>query len=193
VLSRLRTEERWPLLDAIVITHFHLDHCGDLVPWLWGHLLGPVVGTAPPPLWLPPGGQPDLDLLASRFGEVFTVREYAEGEPFEAGGFKITARAVRHYDQPTYGLRVEAERTLAYSADTGPTEALHELARDADLLLCEASLARPEGEQRGHLLPEEAAAAAQAAGARRLLLTHRPAELPAEGYELAYDGLALEL
>ena len=24
------------MLDAIAITHFHLDHWGDLVPWVWG-------------------------------------------------------------------------------------------------------------------------------------------------------------
>ena len=30
--------EGWPDPDAIVITHFHLDHWGDLVPWVWGAL-----------------------------------------------------------------------------------------------------------------------------------------------------------
>ena len=36
VLSRLRQAEGWPRIDAIAITHFHLDHWGDLVPWVWG-------------------------------------------------------------------------------------------------------------------------------------------------------------
>ena len=30
------SESRWPHVDAIAITHFHLDHWGDLVPWVWG-------------------------------------------------------------------------------------------------------------------------------------------------------------
>ncbi|HVH52379.1 MAG TPA: MBL fold metallo-hydrolase, partial [Gaiellaceae bacterium] len=34
VLSRLRERESWPNVDAVVITHFHLDHWGDLVPWI---------------------------------------------------------------------------------------------------------------------------------------------------------------
>ncbi|MEX0673209.1 MAG: MBL fold metallo-hydrolase, partial [Gaiellaceae bacterium] len=34
VLARLREEEGWPRIDAIAITHFHLDHWGDLVPWV---------------------------------------------------------------------------------------------------------------------------------------------------------------
>ena len=40
VLPRLRRLEPWPRLDAIVITHFHLDHWGDLVPWAFGGLFG---------------------------------------------------------------------------------------------------------------------------------------------------------
>ena len=47
---------------------------------------------------------------------------------------------------------------------------------------------------RGHLSLDEALEAHRAANARRLLVTHRPAELPVEnGYELAYDGLELDL
>jgi ribonuclease BN (tRNA processing enzyme) len=33
VLGRLRENAEWPDVDAIAITHFHLDHWGDLVPW----------------------------------------------------------------------------------------------------------------------------------------------------------------
>src|SRR5581483_9559300 len=38
VLARLRQDAEWPEVDAIVITHFHLDHWGDVVPWVWGAL-----------------------------------------------------------------------------------------------------------------------------------------------------------
>ena len=40
VLPRLREMEGWPQLDAVAITHWHLDHWGDLVPWVWGSLYG---------------------------------------------------------------------------------------------------------------------------------------------------------
>ena len=194
VLARLRAEEGWPAVHAIVISHLHLDHCGDLVPWQWGHLHGSDHGRGTPELWLPPGSGPGIAALASRVDDAFAVREYADGVTFEAAGFAFTPRAVRHYDQPTFGLRVERDgATLAYSADTGPTDALVELARDADVVLCEATLDEPEQGQRGHLSHGEARAAADAAGAQRLLLTHRPVELHAPGFELAYDGLELEL
>jgi ribonuclease BN (tRNA processing enzyme) len=195
VLSRLRAAEGWPIVDAIAITHTHIDHCGDVIAWLWGQLHVPAAGRAVPSLWLPPGGRADLERLASRLHEGFEIREYADGTSFDAGGFRVTPRGVAHYGHPTWGLRVEAGgRVVAFSADTGPTQALADLAADADVFLCEATLGEPEGEPRGHLTAEEAAAAAAAAGARRLLLVHRASELSTpDGLELARDGLEIDL
>jgi ribonuclease BN (tRNA processing enzyme) len=104
---------------------------------------------------------------------------------------------VPHYQVETYGFRVSnAAATLAYSGDSAPSEQLTELARDADLFLCEATLERGDldGDPRGHLSADEAIEAFTASGARRLLITHRPAELPLDpGLEQAHDGLELDL
>jgi len=194
VLARLRELEAWPTVDAIIISHLHLDHCGDLVPWLWGHVLGPATGTKGPELHVPPAGLARISTFAplGRFLEVFEVHEYADARPFSAAGLAVTPRAVTHYHEPAYGLRVEHNGSvLAYSGDTGPTPALVELARDADIFLCEATLNEPEGEPHGHLTAEEAREIAAAAGARRLLLTHRATEEPVD--ELVYDGFEVEL
>ena len=57
VLARLRAAaDGWPSVDAVVITHFHLDHWGDLVPWIFGANFGPGRGIPKPELWLPPQG-----------------------------------------------------------------------------------------------------------------------------------------
>ena len=91
---------------------------------------------------------------------------------------------------------IKGDRILAYSGDSGPSEALAELARDADLLLTEATLENDgyDGPDRGHLSPAEADRAATQARALRVLLTHRPVERAAPvGVELAYDGLEVEL
>jgi ribonuclease BN (tRNA processing enzyme) len=76
----------------------------------------------------------------------------------------------------TYAVRVSDGRSsLVYSADTGPCQALVELARDADLLLAEAAFR--EGEDNPpdlHLTGRQAGEAAAAAGVRRLVLTHVP-------------------
>ena len=69
-------------------------------------------------------------------------------------------------------------------------------AKDADLFVCEATLLRGEldGQPRGHLSLEEAVEAYEASGAKRLLVTHRPSELPTpDEYTLAHDGLELDV
>ena len=112
------------------------------------------------------------------------------GTPFEAAGYEVTPVQVLHYDQLTFGMRVsDGERTLAYSGDSAPSPALADLARDADLFICEATLAKPEPALRGHLTEQEALAAYQDSGARRLLIVHRPSELPLDkSFTQAWDG-----
>jgi ribonuclease BN (tRNA processing enzyme) len=203
VLARLRERESWPTVDAIAITHFHLDHWGDLVPWVWGTMFGLGRERDRPLLWVQPGGRERLRDLGSRLGSermfegCFEVQEYADGEAFTAAGVEVTALRLPHYRLETYGLRIaDGDRSLAYSGDTGPSDRLADLARGVDLFVCEATLERGEldGEPRGHLSAAEASAAFEASGARRLLLTHRPHELPLDGgLELAHDGLVLEL
>ena len=202
VLARLREREPWPRVDAIAITHFHLDHFGDLVPWVWGSRHGPGRDVVPPQLYVPPGGRARLAAIAgqlghgSMFDEAFEIVEFADGEPFTAAGFRLTARRVQHYDEEAYGFTVESgAKRLAYSGDTGPTPALAELARDTDLFLCESTLERAEddSEPRGHLSPAEAAEAFAASGARRLVLVHRPVDLEGGAFELARDGLVVEV
>jgi ribonuclease BN (tRNA processing enzyme) len=202
VLARLRRTEPWPLVDAIVLTHFHLDHWGDLVPWVFGASFGAGRGTKQPQLWVPPGG---ADTLAGYGGAMgfgpqlhgaFDLHEYEDGVPFTAAGFEITPIRLVHYKERTFGLRVtDGRATLAYSGDTAPTPNLTTLAQGADLFLCEATLADSEPpEERGHLSADEAVAAFEAAGAKRLIVIHRPDELALEdGVERAYDGLELDL
>jgi len=187
-------------VDAIVITHFHLDHWGDVVPWAFGGLFGAGREVPPPELWLPRGGRETLHgldpvLYANAILELFPVHEYDDDEPFTAAGFELEAYRMLHYALQSYGIRVsDGARTLAYSADSAPCEGLVELARDADLFLCEATLAQPEQGIRGHLTFDEAQDAFTSSGAERLIIIHRPDELPLpEGIELAQDGMQLDV
>jgi len=197
VLARLR--ERGPLaVEAIAITHFHLDHWGDLVPWAWLCAYGPD-GELRPEVWVPPGGRGELEGFASRWGNdgmferAFDLHEFAPGREFDAAGFAVTPLRVPHYRLDAYGFRVRdpGGAVLAYSGDSGPGEELADLARAAGLFLCEATLAQGEdADPRGHLTAHEALAAADGP----VLLTHRPVELAApDGARVATDALVLEV
>jgi ribonuclease BN (tRNA processing enzyme) len=204
VLARLRERDGWPRVDAIAITHFHLDHWGDLVPWVWGAMYraGGVAIEERPELWVHAGGRAVLEQFGQRFGfadmfdRVFTVREY-EPPSFVAAGFRIDPVRLPHYTLETYGFRISnGAHVIAYSGDSGPSGRLVELARGVDLFVCEATLDRgdDDGLPRGHLSADEAIEAAAAAGVKRLLLTHRPSELDGlVDVERAFDGMVVEL
>ncbi len=83
--------------------------------------------------------------------------------------FRAFSTPVRHV-VPALGLRVEilqSGKSFVYSSDTEPSANLAALARDADLLIHEAT-----GAGRGHSSAAQAAAVAREAGVRRLLLIH---------------------
>ena len=199
VLPRLREQDGWPRVDASVITHFHLDDWGDLVPWTFGAMFGPGRETPKPQLWLPPGGHAELEVFEKKFGvpgmfgDAFETRAYEDGVAFETCGVQVTPMRVPHYQLQTFALRVsDGASTLAYSGDSAPSPQLAQVGRDADLFLCEATLreSREGGNGlRGHLSAEEAVAAFNESGARRLVIIHRPEELPLDkNVERAADG-----
>jgi ribonuclease BN (tRNA processing enzyme) len=198
VLGRLRENGR-ASVDAIAITHFHLDHWGDLVSWAWLRAYGPERTLPKPVVWLPPDGNDELATFASYWGlpdmftEAFDLREFADDSKFAAAGFEVEPKRVEHYGVRAYGFRVGSDgKVLAYSGDSAPTDELAELARGADLFLVEATLSSGDldGTPRGHLSAEEALAAADGP----VLLTHRPTELPVpNGVDVARDGLVVEI
>jgi ribonuclease BN (tRNA processing enzyme) len=119
--------QRWiphERIDAIAISHRHLDHCLDLYPLFLARTLGP--GTLPPvPLVSPPGVIGRIAALEDEDGarqlrETFEVREIRPGEVFEAGPFHVETALTPH-PVPTMAMRIGAgDRTLAYTGDTGP-------------------------------------------------------------------------
>ena len=64
------------------------------------------------------------------FEETFRLSEYREGEAFRTAGFDVTPVRVPHYAIEAYAFRVaDGTSVLAYSGDSGPSDALAELAR----------------------------------------------------------------
>ena len=95
----------------------------------------------------------------------------------EVGPLTVSVARVAH-PVPTYAMRVEhAGRVLVYSGDTGPTDALVEISRDADLALFESAFEEGRDDAAPadlHLTGREAGEHAERAGVRRLVLTHLP-------------------
>src|ERR1017187_7850421 len=85
-------------------------------------------------------------------------------------------------------------RRLVYSGDTAPSPGMVELARDADLLIHEATFGEEErGGPRdpGHSPARDAAIAARDAGVKRLVLTHISARYTRDAPELLAEARAV--
>ena len=165
-------------IDAILLSHLHCDHILDACSYVVVRRYDPAGPLPRLPLYGPAG---TADRLAHAYGpdhestsvdDVYDVRTLTPGT-FEIGPFSVEVDLMNHPVE-TYGVRIEHDgAALAYSADTGVTEALLTLARDADLLLCEASyLDSAPHPPDLHLTGREAGEHARKAGARRLVLTH---------------------
>lgn len=165
-------------VDAILLSHLHCDHIMDACSYVVVRRYNPTGPLPALPLYGPAGTAERLarvygpDYQKSTVDDVYDVHELEPGT-FELGPFRVQAERMNH-PVDTFGFRIEHEgAVLAYSADTGVTEALVTLARDADLLLCEASYLDSEPHPADlHLTGREAGEHALKAGVRRLLLTH---------------------
>lgn len=185
------------LVDAVVISHQHPDHSADLLIAFhgWNYRPDPRRGVpvyAPQAVWdrvvayLEKG--PDSDLY-----EVFDFRPVWTGDRIDIGDMSVSFVEMDH-PVPTVGSRWEANnRSLFYTADTGPAGGWREEARDVDVMLSEASYqGRTEDKEYSqHLTAGEAGEIAREVGARSLILTHVPPYLdPARSVheaELTFD------
>jgi ribonuclease BN (tRNA processing enzyme) len=175
-LPRLLAQMPAERVDAVLVSHGHPDHCADLNPLLRSRAL-----RDDPPPSLPTHALPGaldavlaLDLPRMLAGAC-ALNEFTAGDRFEIGPFQVDTWALPHF-VPNAGLRLTAgDHVLAYTGDTGPSPAIAEMARDADLLLAEATHPEqmPPGTDATYLsTARQAGENAARAGAARLLLTH---------------------
>jgi ribonuclease BN (tRNA processing enzyme) len=164
-------------IDAICLSHLHADHCLDLCP-LWVAQVYAPDGPRPRIPVSGPEGTPERLAQAYGFTEepgmagAFDFGTLRPGTR-QIGPFEITLARMNHPVE-TYGFRVAAGgRAIAYSADTGPSDALVSLAQDADLLLCEATFLDEPGQPANlHMSGRQAGEHAARAGVGQLVLTH---------------------
>ncbi|MGH8959115.1 MAG: MBL fold metallo-hydrolase, partial [Acidimicrobiia bacterium] len=165
------------LIDAIVISHQHPDHCLDLITAFHAFRYRPVPRLSIP-VYCPAAVVERLGLFADNpeLAETFDFHPMSGGAASLIGEIEVTFAWTDH-SVPTLATRWEANgRVLTYSADTGPGGDWPEIARDADLFVCEASY---QGDfetypYKHHLTASLAGTIARAQNARRLMLTHIP-------------------
>ncbi|MEV0645432.1 MBL fold metallo-hydrolase [Phytomonospora sp. NPDC050363] len=179
-------------VDAVVITHEHADHCTDLHALMRVRLYGHPEG-ARIPLFCTEGVVKRVNGLDTGEGlsQAFDIHPWPE--TVRIGPFELTPFELPHH-VPNFGVRLSAPGlTLAYTGDTGPSPALAELGRDADVFVVNAMDQGPPPGPSGNLLltATDAGRAAHDAGARRLVLTHLwPGADPAVSITEARAGFA---
>ncbi len=175
-----RFDVPWSTATHVAISHFHLDHWGELPHYLFALRWG----TAPPrstPLVLlgPRGIHARLTLAAGAFEDWLIAPEYGldiveldpgDGYPLDRD-VRLESAATSHTAESlAYAVCADGAR-LVYTGDTGFDESLAQWSIDCDLLLAECSLPE-EYAIESHLTPQRAGRLARLARAQRLVLTH---------------------
>jgi len=205
----------WPNLDAIWISHFHLDHTGGLTPFLFGMKWAPQTQTRTKPLRIhgPAGLRRLVEAVNdsnnySLFEQLFRIEivEVGPNEDFDIlPGLSASTLSTPHTKESlALRLKDEDSKLFVYTSDTGFSEDLALFAKDAALLLMECSFRRNKTVQK-HLELADAMRVAHDCAPEKLVLTHLYAQwdnvdLAAEARALwsgetieAKDGLVLEI
>jgi len=204
----------WPNLDAIWVSHFHLDHLGGLPAFLFGTRRAPQTRSRTKPLRI--FGPAELKRIMQAinesnhyplFDQPFPIEivEVAAPDEFEVlPGLTAHTFKTPHTDESlALRLKDESSKSFVYTSDTGFSENLASFANVVDLLLMECSFRRNKPVEK-HLELADAMKLAEMCRPRKVVLTHLYPEwdgfdLAAEARRLwsgetiaAFDGLKLE-
>jgi ribonuclease BN (tRNA processing enzyme) len=209
-----REDLDWANLDAIWISHFHLDHIGGLAPFLFGMRSAPQTQQRVKPLRIYGAvgfikilqaidQANNYRLLEQRFP--VELREVEPGDEFELlpGLTSVTLSTPHTSESLAILLKDKSGSVLVYTSDTGYSEELAEFAAGANLLLMECSFYKNKP-VKTHLELTDAMELARKSAPQMLVLSHLYFEwdgidLAGEARKLwpgetiaAFDGLRLE-
>ena len=172
-LTKIRQKIDLATLDAIVISHLHFDHFGDLFCAKYHLETRKAYGEEIPviPLFAPK--LPEWAYADLSTNDVFQIHTATNGCMYQLDDVSLEFVELVHLIE-SYGIRIHAdEKILAYSGDTGICEGLHKVAAEADAFLCESTFCSTQSaEEKHHLSARTAATIAAEAKCKQLLLTH---------------------
>lgn len=164
-------------LDAVVISHGHIDHFADVFALQAALRYAPTGPVPPLPLYLPAGLFDRMEALLGERGShelraAFRVHEVEPGVRIDVGDLSIVPHPVDHA-QAACAFVVEGDGVrLCYTGDTRLGDAVREAACGAGTLLADATLPEEYAGRAPHMTPAEAAELAREAGAHTLVMTH---------------------
>lgn len=171
----------WVNLDAIWVSHFHLDHCGGVMPYLFGTKYAPQTQERTKPLRI--FGGAGLKKLLDAFNDAHDYRLFQQPFPVEIievgqqefdvfPGLTAATFSTPHKDESMAIRLTDADgASLVYTADTGFDEALASFASKTDLLVIECSFFKNKPVEH-HLELGEAMKVIRDAEPKRAMLTH---------------------
>ncbi len=168
-------------IDMILLSHFHLDHCADLAPFIFAtkyprfdrqKKLILAGGTGIRTLYdhLNTAYDGTLD-MPKAFFDIVALSEAGKLDPGFKGLEIQSAKTVHNPESRAFRFIDASGFSVVYSGDTDYSEDLIALSRDAHILICESAM--PDGQKvKSHLTPSLAGEIATKAGVKKLVLTH---------------------
>ncbi len=165
-------------INHIFITHFHIDHFNDLPAIIFAMKNGLSDGRGDLTIHGPQGFTENFQAIRHAYGSQIvtdkfrtSVVEHGEDE-FQIDSVKVRTIQMAH-SVPAIGYRFDGTngKSLTYSGDTEPCSNIIKLAMGGEGLLMECS--QPDdAPMPGHATTSQAAAVAQKAEVKTLILTH---------------------
>lgn len=175
VLSQLQRLISIDQLDALLLSHYHHDHIADIGCLQYAMMIQSILGNRNQTLPIYAHAEEENLFHTLTYKEFTTGHRISPQQLAQIGPWKVEFCRTNH---PVYCLAIKMispSATLVFTADTGWSDTLIDFCREADALICEASLYKEQkGQVQGHLTSEEAGLLAKKAGVKQLILTHLP-------------------
>ena len=168
-LSRLTALTPPEELSALLLTHWHYDHCADVLPLIYR-----LEACAKAPLHIyAPVDENSLVRKAVQGCGMIILHDVATGETFQVGELQVSVFNARH-PVPAVMYRIQGEgRTFCYTGDTNTVAGLNDFASGADFLLADGLFTDTTwAEGKPHLSATHVAQLAKDANVRRFVITH---------------------